>query len=83
MIQTQLTIQEVQLNCSFIFTYSQVEQSCLGTKVTSDNFRAIFETLSFSQPVYSLFAADEGTNHETAGRTAIKNTYMYIVVHHS
>ena len=35
---------------------------------TSDNFRAGFKILSFSQPVYSLFAADEGTNPETAGR---------------
>ena len=30
------------------------------------------DTLSFSQPVYSLFAADKGINHETEGRTAIK-----------
>ena len=46
----------------------------LGKKVTtSDHFRAGFTTLSFSQPVYSLFAADEGTNPETAGRTAIEN----------
>ena len=44
------------------------------TKVTpNDNFRAGFKTLSFSQPVYSLFAADEGTNPKTAGRTAIEN----------
>ena len=49
----------------------------LGTKVTtSDNFRVGFKTLSFSQPVYSLFAADEGTNPETAGRTAIENIYV-------
>ena len=36
-------------------------------------FRTGFKTLSFSQPVYSLFAADEGTNPKTAGRTAIEN----------
>ena len=43
-------------------------------KVTaSDNFRTGFKTLSFSQPVYSLFAADEGTNPETAGRIEIEN----------
>ena len=47
----------------------------LGTKVTtSDNFCAGFKTRSFSQPVYSLFAANKGTNPETAGRTAIKNS---------
>ena len=45
---------------------------------TSDNFRAGFKTLSFSQPVYSLFAANEGTNLETAGRTVIEKIYMYI-----
>ena len=50
----------------------------LGIQVTaSDNFRAGFKTLSFSQPVYFLFAADEGTNPETAGRTAIENIYVF------
>ena len=50
----------------------------LGTKVTtSDNFRAGVMTLSFSQPVYSLFVADKETNPETAGRTAIDNIQMY------
>ena len=50
----------------------------LGTKVTtSDNFCAGFKTLSFSQPVLSLFAARKGTNPETAGRTAIENIYVY------
>ena len=49
----------------------------LGTKVTtSDNFRAGFKTLSFSQTVYSLFAADKGTNLETTGRAAIENIYI-------
>ena len=33
-----------------------------------NNFQAGFKTLSFSQPVYSLFAADKGTNPEMAGR---------------
>ena len=52
----------------------------MGTKVTTrDDFRTGFKTLSFSQPVYSLFTADEGTNPETAGRTAIE--YIYIPVH--
>ena len=44
--------------------------------LVSGNFRAGFKILSFSQPVYSLFAADEGTNFETAGRTAIENIYV-------
>ena len=49
----------------------------LGTKLTtSDNFRAGFKTMSFSQPVHSQFAADEGTNPEMAGRTAIENIYV-------
>ena len=39
----------------------------LGTKVTtSDNFRAGFKTMSSSQPVYSLFAADKGTLSSSA-----------------
>ena len=57
----------------------------LGTKVTtSDNFRASFKTLSYSQPAHSLIAADERTNPETAGRTAIENikyAYIYINIH--
>ena len=40
---------------------------------TSDNFSAGFKTLFFSQPGYSLFHADKGTNPETAGRTAIED----------
>ena len=49
----------------------------LGTKVTtSDNFRADFKTLYFSLPVYSLFAANDGTNPETAGHTVIENVYI-------
>ena len=51
-----------------------------GAKITqpvlknrSDNFLTGFKTLSFSQRVYSQFAADEGTNTETAGRTASEN----------
>ena len=36
-------------------------------------FCAGFETLSLSQPVYSLFAADEGTNPETAVFTTIES----------
>ena len=43
---------------------------------TSDYFRTGFKTLSFSQPVYPLFAADKGTNPETAGRTAIEKIYI-------
>ena len=45
--------------------FGQVEHSRLVRKLPqiSDNFRAGFKTLSFSQPVYSLFAADEGKNH--------------------
>ena len=44
----------------------------LVTKGTSsDNFCVSFKTLSFSQPVYSLFAADEETNPEMAGHAAI------------
>ena len=51
----------------------------LSTKVTtSDIFRAVFKTLSFSQPVQFMFAADKGTNPETAGRAAIENIYMYV-----
>ena len=34
---------------------------------------ACFKTLSFSQLAYSLFAANKGTNPETAGSTAIEN----------
>ena len=53
----------------------------LGKKVTtSDNFRAGFKTLSFSQRVYSLFAADKGTNPETAGRPAIENIYQLTLI---
>ena len=48
----------------------------LGTKITtSDKFHAGFNTLSFCQPVYSLFAADKKTNSEMAGPRAIKNIH--------
>ena len=51
----------------------------LITKVsTSDNFRADFNALFFSQPVYFLFTADEETNLEMAGRTAIENILIYV-----
>ena len=51
--------------------FGQVEHSRLVRKLPqiSANFRAGFKTLSFSQLVYSLLAAEEGTNPETAGRT--------------
>ena len=44
--------------------------------LVSGNFLAGFKTLSFSQPIYSLFTADEGTNFETAGRITIENVYV-------
>ena len=54
----------------------------LGTKVTtSDNFRASFKTLIFSQPVFTLFAADNGTNPETSGRTAIESICVHVFMH--
>ena len=50
----------------------------LGTTVTSsDNFCAGFKSLSFNQPVYSLLAANKGTNPEAAVSTAIENVYTY------
>ena len=49
----------------------------MGTKVTtSDNFRAGFKTLSFSQLLYCRFAADKGTNPKTEGRNAIEYIYL-------
>ena len=33
-------------------------------------------------PVYSLFAADEGTNPKAVGRIAIENIYLYSEVTH-
>ena len=51
----------------------------LGTKLTtSDNFRAGFKTLSFSQPVYPQFAADNGTNPETQ---AVQRLRIYICLY--
>ena len=49
----------------------------LGTKVTtsSDNIRTGFKTLSFSQPVYSLFAADKKT---TLKRLAERQLRIYV-----
>ena len=38
-----------------------------------NNIPHVIMALSLSQPVCYLFAADEGTNTETAGRTAIEN----------
>ena len=53
-----------------------------GTKVTTSfNSRASFNTLIFSQPVFTLFAADNGTNPETSVRTANESIYVYIKIY--
>ena len=40
---------------------------------TFKNFNILNKALLFLIKVYSLFDVDEGTNPETAGRTAIEN----------
>ena len=51
----------------------------LGTKVTTnDNFCASFKTLSFHQPVYSQFAANEGTKPYSDGEYVYISLYNFI-----
>ena len=55
---------------------SQVEHSRLARKLQVIIFvQALRLCLAANQ--YTLFAAEEGTNPETAGRTAIENIYIY------